>query len=123
MLFAQRIVSATLLCLPLLAGCFLRQNTVGEKFAGEFRCPKEQVKIEQPDKNAKDLYRATGCNRRANYRCTGDYGEFCERLGQPETINPEGMIDSSTPPGGANSAPAGSAPASGPGASPAAATP
>ncbi len=93
------------ICLLPLAGCFLRPDTVREKFAGEFRCPKEQVKVEQPDKNAKDNYRATGCNRRANYRCTGDYGEFCERVGQPETLQPEGMIDAATPPGGANSAP------------------
>ena len=97
--------AALLFTLLPASGCFLRQNTVVEKFAGEFRCAKDQVKVEQPDKNVKENFRATGCNRRANYRCTGDYGEFCERVGQPETIQPEGMIDSSVPPGGANSAP------------------
>lgn len=108
MLSKARIFSSSILGLglglsvSLVSGCFLRPNTVIEKFAGEFRCAKEQVKVEQPDKNVKDLFRATGCNRRANYRCTGDYGEFCERLGQPETIQPEGIIDSSVPPGGAN---------------------
>jgi hypothetical protein len=102
MLFNRRILSCLTLCLLPLSGCFLRQNTVVEKFVGEFRCAKDQVKVEQPDKNVKDMYRATGCNRRANYRCTGDYGEFCERIGQPETIQPEGMIDATTPPGGAN---------------------
>lgn len=95
----------------LLPGCFLRVNTVTEKFGGEFRCPKAQVKVEQPDKNQKEMYRATGCNRRANYRCTGDYGEFCERVGQPETIQPEGIIDSATPPGGTSSAPSAPKPA------------
>jgi hypothetical protein len=102
-MFSKRhILSASLVWLLPLAGCFLRTNTVIEKFAGEFRCPKEQIKWEQPDKNNKEMFRASGCNRRANYRCTGDYGEFCERVGQPETINPEGMIDVNTPIGGAN---------------------
>lgn len=88
-----------------LGGCFLRPNTVIEKFIGEFRCPKEQVTVEQPDKKGTpDIFRASGCNRRANYRCSGDYGEFCERLGQPETIKPEaGALD--TPPANAPTAP------------------
>jgi hypothetical protein len=101
MLSAKRIFSVSILFLLPLSGCFLRQNTVVEKFSGEFRCAKDQVKVEQPDKNVKEMYRAQGCNRRANYRCTGDYGEFCERVGQPETINPEGMLESTpsaTPP-------------------------
>lgn len=81
-----------------MAGCFLRPNTVMERFNGEFRCPKEQIKIERPDKNQPDFFRASGCNRRAAYRCTGDYGEFCERIGQPETIHPEtGTIDTPAP--------------------------
>jgi hypothetical protein len=80
------------------SGCFLRSNTVMERFLGEFRCPKDQIKIERPDKNQPDYYRATGCNRRAIYRCTGDYGEFCERIGQPETIHPEtGAIETAPP--------------------------
>ncbi len=112
MLLNRHMLSAAVFFLLPLSSCFLRTNTVVEKFVGEFRCPKEQVKVEQPDKNVKENYRATGCNRRANYRCTGDYGEFCERVGQPETIQPEGMIDADTPPGGANTAPvAPSAPA------------
>lgn len=110
MLARNRFYLLSIVCLVPLSGCFLRFNTVIEKFSGEFRCAKEQVKVEQPDKNAKEMYRATGCNRRANYRCTGDYGEFCERVGQPETIQPEGMLDASTPPGGANT-PAASTPA------------
>lgn len=108
----SRISAGHILCLSFFglslgaAGCFLRPNTVIERFNGEFRCPKEQIKVERPDKNQPDFFRASGCNRRANFRCTGDYGEFCERVGQPETIQPEGMIDSSVPPGGANTAPA-----------------
>jgi hypothetical protein len=71
-------------------GCLLRGNTVIERFAGEFKCGKDRVTLERPDKNRPDFFRATGCNRRASYQCSGDYGEFCERIGQPETINPEG---------------------------------
>lgn len=74
----------------LAPGCLLRGNTVVERFAGEFKCGKDRVTLERPDKNRPDFFRATGCNRRANYQCSGDYGEFCERIGQPETINPEG---------------------------------
>ena len=92
-------------------GCFLRPNTVIERFNGEFRCPKEQIKVERPDKNQPDFFRAQGCNRRANYRCTGDYGEFCERIGQPETVRPEGgAID--TPPNIGTPPPAHEGPAS-----------
>jgi hypothetical protein len=81
-----------------LAGCFLRPNTVIERFNGEFRCPKEQIKVERPDKNQPDFFRALGCNRRANYRCTGDYGEFCERIGQPETVSPDtGAVEAAAP--------------------------
>ena len=97
----SRISAGHILCLSFFglslgaAGCFLRPNTVIERFNGEFRCPKEQIKVERPDKNQPDFFRASGCNRRANFRCTGDYGEFCERLGQPETIRPEaGTLES-----------------------------
>ena len=98
--------------LLLVPGCLLRSNTVTERFAGEFKCTRDRVTVERPDKNRPDFYRATGCNRRASYQCSGDYGEFCyrpdkkptasmtlagmtivlvcERIGQPETINPEG---------------------------------
>lgn len=69
----------------LLEGCFLPSNTVVTRFSGEFKCPEPQVKIEQLDK---ERFRAAGCNRRATYRCTGEYRELCERQGQPETINP-----------------------------------
>ena len=96
----SRIIAEHILCLSLFAGtgCFLRPNTVIERFNGEFRCPKEQIKIERPDKNQPDFFRASGCNRRANFRCTGDYGEFCERIGQPETINHEtGAVETSAP--------------------------
>lgn len=71
------------------AGCMLRAETVKDRFAGEFRCARDRISVERPDKNRPEFYRATGCNRRASYQCSGDYGEFCERLGQPETINPE----------------------------------
>ena len=68
----------------LLSACVLRPGTVVSRFSGEFVCPEKQVAVEKVDK---DRFRASGCNRRANYRCSGEYGEFCERLGQPETIN------------------------------------
>lgn len=98
MLFKTHYFPCALLLPVLLSGCFLRQNTVVERFNGEFLCPKEQIKISQPDKNQKMFFRAEGCNRRAHYRCTGDYGEFCERIGNPETIRPEaGSLPSETP--------------------------
>ncbi len=104
----SRTIAGHILCLSFVSlglglslgasGCFLRPNTVIERFNGEFRCPKEQIKVERPDKNQPDFFRASGCNRRANFRCTGDYGEFCERIGQPETINHEtGAIESAAP--------------------------
>lgn len=76
--------------LLLAPGCVLRANTVIDRFVGEFKCSRDRVTVDRPDKNRPDFYKATGCNRRASYQCTGDYGEFCERIGQPETINPEG---------------------------------
>ena len=87
-------------------GCLLKANTVIDRFVGEFKCGRDRVSVERPDKNRPDFYRATGCNRRASYQCSGDYGEFCERIGQPETINPEG--------GALPSAPVGDRPASAP---------
>jgi hypothetical protein len=106
MLFKTLFLSASILGLLPLSGCFLRANTVIEKFSGEFRCAKDQVTVAPQDKNLPDMYKVSGCNRRANYRCSGDYGEFCERLGQPETINPEGMIDGQPAAGSGNPAPA-----------------
>lgn len=95
-----------------MGGCFLRPNTVVDRFAGEFRCPKEQIKVDKIDKNTPDMFRASGCNRRATYRCSGDYGEFCERLGQPETIRPEaGAIETNFDAGLAPVEPAQSPPA------------
>ncbi|MBL9008903.1 MAG: hypothetical protein JNJ46_31875 [Myxococcales bacterium] len=100
MSFKSQLFSGVLIWLLPVAGCFLRPQTVIDRFAAEFRCPKDQVKVEQPDKNSKDFFRAIGCNRRANYRCSGDYGEFCERIGQPETITPEaGELSASMPQG------------------------
>ncbi len=87
-----------LACVCLLTGCVLRQNTVVSRFSGEFVCPERQVQVLKTDK---DRFQATGCNRRANYRCTGEYGELCERIGQPETIN---NTPSDTPPEVANPA-------------------
>lgn len=102
MSFLSKVSTGCVLWLLATSGCFLRPQTVIDRFSAEFRCPKEQVKVEQPDKQIKEQYRATGCNRRANYRCSGDYGEFCERLGQPETITPEsGELSPATPIGGA----------------------
>ncbi len=72
------------LLVSLLSGCILRPGTVVSRFSGEFVCPEKQIKV---DKVGDDRFRATGCNRRANYRCSGEYGEFCERVGQPETVH------------------------------------
>lgn len=115
MSFKSQLFSGVLIWLLPVAGCFLRPQTVIDRFAAEFRCPKDQVKVEQPDKNTKDYFRAIGCNRRANYRCSGDYGEFCERIGQPETITPEaGELSSSTPLGESGPSTPPTAPASQP---------
>jgi hypothetical protein len=76
-------------------GCFLGPTTVQSRFSGEFQCPQKQVKVEKLEK---ERFRATGCNRRAHYRCSGEYGEFCERVGQPETIRPQ--TEQEQPPGG-----------------------
>lgn len=115
MSFKSLLFSGVLIWLLPVAGCFLRPQTVVDRFAAEFRCPKDQVKVEQPDKNAKDFYRAMGCNRRASYRCSGDYGEFCERIGQPETITPEaGELSPSTGSGEAGSSTPPTAPAPAP---------
>lgn len=89
MLFKTHSLSCLILVPTLLAGCFLRPNTIIERFNGEFLCPKEQIKVMQPDPNQRTFFRAEGCNRRVHYRCSGDYGEFCERIGNPETIRPE----------------------------------
>jgi hypothetical protein len=89
MLFKIRYLSPVILLPLVLSGCFLRPNTIVERFNGEFLCPKDQIKVTQPDQSQKTFYRAEGCNRRAHYRCSGDYGEFCERIGNPETIRPE----------------------------------
>lgn len=78
-------------------GCFLRPGTVASRFAGEFVCPEDRVTVEKLDK---DRFRATGCNRRATYRCSGEYGELCERIGQPETLRTETPQDVPPPPGG-----------------------
>jgi hypothetical protein len=115
MSFRSLLFSGVLIWLLPVAGCFLRPQTVIDRFAAEFRCPKDQVKVEQPDKNAKDFFRAMGCNRRASYRCSGDYGEFCERIGQPETITPEaGELSPSTGSGEGGTATPPTAPASTP---------
>lgn len=84
-----------LLGLVASAGCFFRPGTVARRFAGEFRCPEQSTKVEKVDD---DRFRASGCNRRALYRCTGEYGELCQRIGQPETINPS--PEESAPPKG-----------------------
>lgn len=78
-------------------GCFLRPSTVITRFSGEFACPEGQVKVDKIDKES---FRASGCNRRATYRCSGEYGELCQRVGQPETIRPEGFDDNAEPPKG-----------------------
>ena len=88
MFFRTHFFSLSILLLA--PSCLLRANTVTDRFVGEFKCSRDRVTVERPDKNRPDFYRATGCNRRASYQCSGDYGEFCERIGQPETINPEG---------------------------------
>jgi len=95
----SRVAVGKLLGLLLLgsAGCSLRLSTVVESFKGEFSCAKNQIHVERPDKSQPNFYRADGCNRRASYRCTGDYGELCERIGEPEHIKPEaGTVDFST---------------------------
>lgn len=89
-----------------LSGCFFRAGTVAGRFSGEFVCPEKQVKVEQI---SKERFRATGCNRRATYTCSGEYGELCKRIGQPETINPnpEDAPEASPPGPGAGPGPGG----------------
>ncbi|MDW8281532.1 MAG: hypothetical protein RMK29_07465 [Myxococcales bacterium] len=82
-------------------GCFLRPGTVASRFAGEFVCPEDRVTVE---KLGGDRFRATGCNRRAIYRCSGEYGELCERIGQPETLRAQSSDDVPPPVGGEPSA-------------------
>jgi len=97
-----------------LSGCVLRPETIKDRFVGEFKCSRDRITVEQPDKNRPDFYRATGCNRRASYQCSGDYGEFCDRIGSPETINPEGGALPSIPSPEARPAPSTPAPAPAP---------
>lgn len=97
-MYAKKLLLSVLILGSLYGtGCVLRHKTVLARFGGEFICPESQIKVEQFP-NSKDMFKATGCNRRANYKCSGDYGEFCERIGQPESIQPEtGIIDQTGP--------------------------
>lgn len=91
-----RIVTANLLGLLVLtgAGCSVSRSTVISAFKSDFSCDKSQIQIDHPDKSQRNVYRATGCNRRVTYRCTGDYGALCDRVGEPEDVKLEsGLID------------------------------
>ena len=74
-------------------GCSVSHSTVINAFKSDFNCTKDQIQIDHPDKSQRKVFRASGCNRRVTYRCSGDYGELCERVGEPEDIKPEGVID------------------------------
>jgi hypothetical protein len=81
------------------SGCSVSRTAVRETFQGEFRCDGTQIRIERPDKRQRDLYRAVGCNRSADYRCSGDYGELCQRLGEPRTLQPDTGVSAAAAPG------------------------
>ena len=75
------------------AGCSVSRSTVRSAFQSDFSCDKKQIQIDHPD-GQRNVYRAVGCNRRVTYRCTGDYGALCERIGEPENIKIEsGVLD------------------------------